>query len=122
MTSDATATETATESVASSVVVSYPDELSAWGLDQLTADRFVNYIRRIHDEAAPGDEWEEFLDVGCCGDSLTLTLRVEELHPAEATTLTDDTEIEFVEREGSVHGGWCVQSAEGPAATTGKQS
>ena len=122
MTSDATATETTSDTAAERVVVSYPDELSAWGLDQLTADRFVNYIRRIHDEAREGDEWEEFLDVGCCGDSLTLTLRVEELEPADATTLTRETAVEFVEREGSVHGGWCVQSAEGPAATTGKQS
>ncbi|WP_411967312.1 hypothetical protein [Haloferax sp. YSSS75] len=122
MTSDATATETASELVASRVVVSFPDELSAWGRDQLTAGRFVNYIRRIHDEARAGDEWEEFLDVGCCGDSLTLTLRVEELEPEGATTLDGDTDVEFVEREGSVHGGWCVQSADGPASTTGKQS
>jgi hypothetical protein len=120
MTSESTATTT-TESV-TTVVVSFPDELSAWGRDQLTADRFVNYLTRVHEEAAPGDEWEEFLDVGCCGDSLTLTLRVESLDPPGASALTADTDVEFVEREGSVHGGWCVQSADGPASTTGKQS
>ncbi|KAB1193198.1 hypothetical protein GJR96_06955 [Haloferax sp. MBLA0076] len=121
MTSESAAPEPATEATATSVVVSFPDELSAWGRDQLTADRFVNYLKRFHDEAALGDEWEEFLDVGCCGDSLTLTLRVEELEPAGATTLSEETDVEFVEREGSVHGGWCVQSADGPASTTGKQ-
>ncbi|KAB1187425.1 MULTISPECIES: hypothetical protein [Haloferax] len=122
MTSESTPAEPATDSVATNVVVSFPDELSAWGRDQLMADRFVNYIRRVHDEVALDDEWDEFLDVGCCGDSLTLTLRVETVEPADATTLSAETDIEFVEREGSVHGGWCVQSADGPASTTGKQS
>ncbi|WP_416840305.1 hypothetical protein [Haloferax sp. DFSO52] len=117
-----TAESTTAESTATSVVVSFPDELSAWGRDQLTADRFVNYLKRVYDEAAPGVEWDEFLDVGCCGDSLTLTLRVETVEPAGATNLSAETDIEFVEREGSVHGGWCVQSADGPVSTTGKQS
>ncbi|WP_396611577.1 hypothetical protein ACH9L7_15455 [Haloferax sp. S1W] len=107
--------------VATQAVVSFPDELSAWGYDQLTADRFVNYLRRVHDEVTVGDEWEEFLDVGCCGDSLTLTLRVEDLEPTGATALTSETELEFVEREGSVNGGWCVQSKDGPASSTGEQ-
>ncbi|ELZ96485.1 hypothetical protein C440_05038 [Haloferax mucosum ATCC BAA-1512] len=111
----------ATESTATSVVVSFPDELSAWGYDQLTADRFVNYLRRVHGDATPGDEWEEFLDVGCCGDALTLTLRVERLDPEGATALGEETEIEFVEREGTVHGGWCVQSADGPKSSTANQ-
>ncbi|MFC7202710.1 hypothetical protein ACFQJC_04235 [Haloferax namakaokahaiae] len=111
----------ATES-ATNVVVSFPDELSAWGRDQLFASRFVNYLRRVHTTAAVGDEWDEFLDVGCCGDSLTLTLRVEAVEPEGATALTGKTEIEYVEREGAVHGGWRVQSADGPAATTGKES
>ncbi|MFC7130853.1 hypothetical protein [Haloferax chudinovii] len=110
-----------TDQTATRVVVSFPDQLSAWGRDQLTADRFVNYLRRVHEDAEPGDEWEEFLDVGCCGDSLTLTLRVEELEPADATRIGEETTVEFVEREGSVHGGWCVQSADGPVSSTGKQ-
>ncbi|MBC9986679.1 MULTISPECIES: hypothetical protein [Haloferax] len=110
-----------TEPTATRVVVSFPDELSAWGHDQLTADRFVTYLRRVHEDAAPGDEWEEFLDVGCCGDSLTLTLRVEELDPEGATRIDDETTVEFVEREGSVHGGWCVQSADGPVSSTAEQ-
>ena len=113
--------ETTTESVASTIVVSFPDELSAWGHDQLTADRFVNYLKRVHDEVAVGDEWEEFLDVGCCGDSLTLTLRVENLTPSSATVLAPETDLEFVEREGSVNGGWCVQSKDGPVSSTGAQ-
>lgn len=112
----------ASNSAATKVVVSFPDELSAWGRDQLFATRFVNYLRRVHADVATGDTWDEFLDVGCCGDSLTLTLRVEAVEPDGSNTLSADTEIEFVEREGHVHGGWRVQSADGPAATTGKKS
>lgn len=107
---------------AAAVVVSFPDELSAWGRDQLFASRFAKYLRRVHTDVTVGDEWDEFLDVGCCGDSLTLTLRVEAVEPEGATTLDSETDITFVEREGSVHGGWRVQSADGPAATTGRDS
>ena len=97
---------------ATRVVLSFPDGLSEWGRDQVDTDRYRNYLRRMIDEARVGDQREEFVDIGCCGDSLDLTFRVEVVeggaHVGESTT------IELVERAGDVDGGWRVQSAAGP--------
>ena len=98
---------------ATRIVVSHPDELSDWGRRQLYADRFVNYLRRVHDAVATGDEWAEFLDVGCCGNTLDVTLRIERVDGPGR--VGPDTELEFVEREETMAGGWEVQSAAGPA-------
>jgi hypothetical protein len=100
------------QDTATRVVLSYPDGLSDWGRDQLTAPRFGTYLRRMLDSVVEGDEFEEFLDVGCCGNSLDLTLRVETIDGG--STVGPDTEIEFVARRGDVAGGWAVQSAGTP--------
>ena len=100
------------QDAATRVVLSYPDGLSDWGRDQLTAPRFGTYLRRVLDSVAEGDEFEEFLDVGCCGNSLDLTLRVEAVDGDSA--VGPDTDIEFVARRGDVAGGWAVQSAGTP--------
>lgn len=92
---------------ANRVVLSYPEELSAWGRDQLTADRYVNYLRKTLGEVAAGDEFEEFVDVGCCGDAMDIPLRVEETDGEE---VGPETEIEFTTRDASMEGGWLVQS------------
>lgn len=97
---------------ATRVVVAYPDGLSDWGRDQLTAPRFSTYLRRVLDTVAEGDEFEEFLDVGCCGDSLDVTLRVESVEGGAA--VGPDTEFEYLARPGDVDGGWAVQSAGTP--------
>lgn len=98
---------------ATRVVVSFPPDLSDWGRKQLDARHFRAYLRRAHGRAEPGDVWEEFLDVGCCGDSLDVTLRVEAV--GGGPEMDEETGIEYVEGEtGSVEGGWRVQSAEGP--------
>jgi len=95
------------------VVVSYPADLSGWGRRQVEADRFRAYLRRVHDTAAVGDEWPEFVGVGCCGDSLDVPLRVERVDGGRR--LTGDTAVEFVVREAcGLDGGWEVQSAAGP--------
>jgi hypothetical protein len=99
--------------VATRVVVSHPAALSTWGRDQLTASRFVGYLRRTMGTVAVGDEFEEFLDVGCCGDSLDVTLRVEAVDGG--ARVGDATRIEFAEREADLEGGWLVQSAAGPS-------
>ncbi|MEZ3116983.1 hypothetical protein RYH80_13795 [Halobaculum sp. MBLA0147] len=99
-------------STASRLVVSFPDELSDWGRRQIDTDRFRGYLRRVFDEPAVGDEREEFVDVGCCGDSLDLTLRVEVVEGGGV--VSDDTVVDLVEREGRVAGGWLVQSAAAP--------
>ncbi len=94
-------------STASRVVISHPAELSEWGRDQLTADRYVNYLRKTLGEVAVGDEFEEFVDVGCCGDAMDIPLRVEE---TDGEAVGSDTEIAFTTREASMEGGWLVQS------------
>lgn len=97
---------------AARVVVAYPDGLSDWGRDQLTAPRFSTYLRRVLDEVHEGEAFEEFLDVGCCGNTLDVTLRIERV---EGGSVVDgDTQIEFVARPGQVAGGWAVQSAGTP--------
>lgn len=97
---------------ATRVVLSFPDGLSEWGRDQIDTDRYRNYLRRMLDEPRVGDAREEFVDVGCCGDSLDLTFRVERVEGGER--VGDDTVVELIERPGRVAGGWRVQSAGGP--------
>lgn len=97
---------------AARIVVAYPDGLSDWGRDQLTAPRFSTYLRRVLGEVREGEAFEEFLDVGCCGNTLDVTLRIERI---EGGSVVDaDTDIEFVARPGEVAGGWAVQSAGTP--------
>jgi len=99
---------------ASRVVVSHPSNLSKWGRDQLDTDPFRAYLHKVHDSLEPGTVWEEFVDVGCCGDSLDVPLRVETVDGP--SVMGADTEIEYTERdEDRVEGGWLVQSAAGPS-------
>ena len=98
---------------ASRVVVSYPADLSTWGRDIVEDRPFRAYLRKAHDEVASGDQWEEFVGVGCCGNALDVPLRVENVEGG--TTITDETAFEFVEREAcDLDGGWHVQSKAGP--------
>jgi len=100
------------------VVVSYPADLSGWGRHQVETSRFRAYLRRVHDRAAAGDEWPEFVGVGCCGDSLDVPLRVERVDGG--SRLADDTQIEFEVREAcDLDGGWQVQSEAGPSGDVG---
>lgn len=101
------------------VVVSYPADLSGWGRRQVDTSRFRAYLRRVHERARQGEEWDEFVGVGCCGDSLDVPLRVERVEGGPR--LTDQTAVEFVEREAcGLEGGWQVQSAAGPTDTPGQ--
>lgn len=103
---------------ATRVVVSYPADLSGWGRRQLDTTHFRGYLRRVHDEVEPGDVWEEFLDVGCCGDSLDVPLRVEE---TDGDVVGEETDVHYVEREAcGLDGGWQVQSEAGPTAGSGR--
>lgn len=94
------------------VTLSFPAELSDWGREQIFTERYRGYVRRMLDRPTVGDEREEFVDVGCCGDSLDITFRVEDVAGGEV--VGDDTVIEFVERDGHIEGGWLVQSAGAP--------
>jgi hypothetical protein len=97
------------------VVVSYPADLSEWGRFQVEKPSFRAFLRRTRDGAAEGDAWEEFVGVGCCGNTLDVPLRVESVEGGDR--VGDETEFEFDVREAcDLQGGWRVQSADGPTA------
>jgi len=98
---------------ATKVVVSYPADLSTWGRDIVDDVPFRSYLPKAHDSARPGDRWEEFVGVGCCGSALEVPLRVESVEGGPR--LTEDTAFEFTVREAcDIEGGWDVQSAASP--------
>lgn len=98
---------------ATRLVLSVPADLSPWGRRQLGTPWVRAYLRRTLGRVEPGDVREEFLDVGCCGDTLDVPLRVESV--AGGDRVGPDTAIEYTEREAcGVVGGWLVQSAAGP--------
>lgn len=107
---------------ATRVVLSYPEGLSDWGRDQVETDRYRGYFARVMDRAAVGDVREEFVDVGCCGDSLDVPFRVERLEvdgaPVDVAVVTGDTTVDYDTRSGDVEGGWRVQSAAGQTAAS----
>ena len=117
---------------AARVVLSYPEGLSDWGRDQIETDRYRSYFARVMDEAAVGDVREEFVDVGCCGDSLDVPFRVERIEVdgggdgpgdargdgVDAAVVTAETTVDYETRTGDVDGGWRVQSAAGPSDPT----
>ena len=109
-----------TERPATRVVLSYPEQLSKWGRDQVESDRYVGYLRKVVDDLTVGREFEEFADVGCCGDSLDIRFRIEAVDGGDA--MGPDTEIAFTTRDADHEGGWRVQSAAGPNAESGQQS
>lgn len=91
------------------IVVSYPSDLSQWGRGQLTTRHFRAWLRRVHPTPSEGDIWEEFLDVGCCGDSLDVPLRVERIEGGDE--MGPETEIVYEQREAcGIQGSWLVQS------------
>ena len=95
------------------VVVSYPADLSEWGRGQVDTPHFRAYLRKTLGTVNEGDVREEFVGVGCCGSTLDVPLRVEEIQGGSRVDL--DTEIEYTVREAcGVQGGWRVQSADGP--------
>ncbi|WP_435196431.1 hypothetical protein [Natronomonas sp. EA1] len=95
----------------SRLVVSYPADLSLWGRQQLDTRHFRAWLLRAHADATEGDVYEEFLDVGCCGSSLTVPLRVE----AVDGPLSLESEVIYEEREAcGIEGGWRVQSQAAP--------
>jgi len=98
---------------ATTVVVSYPADLSNWGREIVEGSPFRSYLRKAHDTATAGDCWEEFVGVGCCGNTLDVPLVIESVDGGSA--ITSETKIEFTVRERcGIDGGWRVQSAGGP--------
>jgi len=102
-------TETAEASAeATRIVLSYPADLTDWDREQLETPWYVGYLRKVLGEPAVGETFEEFVDVGCCGTSREVPLRVEEL--VGGSRVGEDTEIEYAEREScDLPGAWEVQ-------------
>lgn len=102
----------ATGEPASRVVVSYPADLSQWGRDTLDDRPFRAYLRKTLGPVEAGQEVEEFVGVGCCGDTLDVPLRIESVEGGD--TVATDTDIEYEVREAcGIDGGWKVQSRSG---------
>lgn len=98
------------------VVLSYPADLSGWGRIKLDERPLRSYLRRSHDRAEAGDVWEVFLDVGCCGNTYDVPLRVEAVE--DGPEVGPDTDVVYEEREAcGLEGGWAVQSADGPTTS-----
>ncbi|WP_117365237.1 hypothetical protein [Natrarchaeobaculum sulfurireducens] len=95
------------------IVVSYPKDLSEWGRFQVEKPSFRAFLRKTRKQANAGDVWEEFVGVGCCGNTLDVPLRVERVEGG--SVIDDDTEIEYDVREAcGIQGSWRVQSKGGP--------
>lgn len=100
---------------ATRIVVSYPEDLSDWGRYQVEKPPFRAYLTKTLGKVETGDEREEFVGVGCCGNTLDVPLRIESIEGGPE--VVRDTEIEYVVREAcGIEGGWRVQSADGPTA------
>ena len=100
---------------AANVVVSYPEDLSDWGRFQVEKPAFRAYLTKTLGAVREGDEWEEFVGVGCCGNTLDVPLRIEAVEGG--SEVTRETEIEYSVREAcGIKGGWLVQSAGGPSS------
>ncbi|WP_331234907.1 hypothetical protein [Natronorarus salvus] len=99
---------------ATRVTVSYPEDLSTWGRFQVEKPSFRAYLRKTLGDVREGEVREEFVGVGCCGNTLDVPLRIERVEGGR--TVDMDTEVEYEVREAcGVQGSWRVQSAGGPA-------
>lgn len=101
------------DDAATTVVVSYPSDLSSWGRDKLDGSPFRAYLKKTLGRVEAGQRTEEFTGVGCCGDTLDVPLRIESVEGGEV--VDESTTIEYTVRDScEVAGGWRVQSAGGP--------
>lgn len=104
----------AEDSTADRLLVSYPADLSEWGRFQVEKPSFRAYLRKTMGTASAGEVFEEFVGVGCCGNTLDVPLRVEEIEGGNR--VDEDTDIEYEVREAcDIEGGWLVQSEAGPS-------
>ncbi|MFP9193787.1 hypothetical protein ACLI4Q_19440 [Natrialbaceae archaeon A-CW1-1] len=112
---DATTEGNAVEgAVADRLVISYPEDLSDWGRFQVEKPSFKAFLRKTRTAAEPGDIWEEFVGVGCCGSTLDVPIRVEALEGG--SEVGEETEIVYEVREAcGLEGSWRVQSKGGPS-------
>ncbi|WP_436926327.1 hypothetical protein [Halosimplex amylolyticum] len=102
-----------TADAATTVVISYPSDLSTWGRDIVEGRPFRAYLKKTLGTVEVGQVTEEFTGVGCCGDTLDVPLAIESVEGGDR--VDESTEIEYTVRDTcEVEGGWRVQSAGGP--------
>ncbi len=100
------------ERTAERVTVSYPEDLSKWGRFQVEKPAFRAFLRKTKGHVEEGTTWDEFVGVGCCGDSLDVPLRVESVEGGDE--MGERTEIVYEVRDTcEIEGGWEVQNAGG---------
>jgi hypothetical protein len=93
---------------ASRIVLSYPSDLTDWDRDQVETPWYVGYLRKVIDEPDVDDVYEEFVDIGCCGTSREVPLKVEEI--GGGSRVGEGTEVEYTVREScDLPGAWDVQ-------------
>ena len=103
-----------TGEIAGRVVLSYPEDLSNWGRYQVEKPSFRAFLRKTREHAREGDIWEEFVGVGCCGNTLDVPLRVERVDGG--SKIDESTTLEYEVREAcGIDGSWRVQSQGGPS-------
>ncbi|MFB6191833.1 MAG: hypothetical protein ABEI11_00760 [Haloarculaceae archaeon] len=96
--------------------LSYPADLGTHGEKRIRTDYYRRYLRTRKTRAEPGDEWDEFTDVGCCGSRMDVPLRVEAVEGGPL--VGERTDIEYVEREAcGVSPGWSAQHDEPEPST-----
>ena len=96
---------------ATRVVLSYPADFGDHGRWRIGQDYYKKYLRRTRNSLEIGDEWQEFTDIGCCGNQMHVIFRVEAIEGGDA--MGPDTEIEYTEREAcGLASGWAVQGDE----------
>ncbi|MFC7141034.1 hypothetical protein ACFQMA_14515 [Halosimplex aquaticum] len=99
------------EPVATRIELSFPADIGTHGRKRIRSDYYMTYLKKVHDSAEVGDEWDEFTDVGCCGSQMDMPLVVEAVEGG--SRIDADTEIEYTEREAcGVNQGWSVQHDE----------
>ncbi|WP_415379407.1 hypothetical protein [Halosimplex sp. TS25] len=99
------------EPVATRIELSFPADIGKHGRKRISSEYYKTYLKKVHDSAAVGDEWDEFTDVGCCGSQMDVPLVVEGVEGG--ARIDSDTEIEYTEREAcGVNPGWSVQHDE----------
>lgn len=96
---------------ATRVVLSYPADLARHGRQRVAQEYYKKWLRRSRDAAAVGDQWDEFTDVGCCGNHMDVPLRVEAVEGG--AQVGPETAIEYTERAAcGINQGWSVQGDE----------
>lgn len=95
---------------ADSAVISYPSNLNEWGVHQIETAHFRTYLKRSWDDVDENETVEEFVGVGCCGSTLDVPLRLEELVGGDR--IGEGTVIAYETRERcELEDGWQIQSA-----------